>query len=162
MVMPTERNWKAERALVEAHAGPQRLALLVESFHRLTGEPLITPGDDIKQALWTLPAVVVAHGTEEDPLFFYGNRAALTLFEFTASEFIRLPSRYSAKPVAREERSRLLEQVTHNGFIPDYSGIRTARSGRLFRIEQAIVWNLADGDGHVHGQAARFDDWQDL
>nr|MBP6225643.1 MEKHLA domain-containing protein [Rhizobacter sp.] len=29
-------------------------------------------------------------------------------------------------------------------------------------IEQAVVWNLIDGSGMCHGQAATFDRWQRL
>jgi hypothetical protein len=53
----------------------------------------------------------------------------------------------------------LLERVTRDGFIADYSGIRIAASGRRFRIERAVVWNLIDADGTRHGQAATFDCW---
>lgn len=148
-----------DRETIEAHAGAQRIALIAASFVRLTGRLLVSPGANVAEALWNLPSVVVAHATEEDPVFFYGNRAALTLFEFPAAEFIRLPSRLSAAPLAREERARLLAAVTANGFIDDYSGVRTARSGGGFRIERATVWNLVDPKGSKHGQAACFDRW---
>lgn len=44
-----------------------RIALIAESFERLCGRPLAA-GPDIEAALWDLPAAVVAHGTEDDPL----------------------------------------------------------------------------------------------
>ena len=147
-----------QRGIIEAHAGPERIALITQSHARLTGLPLVPEGE----SLWTLPAVVVAHGTERDPIFFYANRAALALFEFTAEEFIRLPSRLSAVPLAREERARMLAQVAAQGFIDDYAGVRTARSGRGFRIERATVWNLVDPKGAIRGQAATFDRWLPL
>ena len=146
------------RAIIEAHAGPERIALIAQSHARLTGRALVPPGGD----LWSLPAVVVAHGTEPDPVFFYANRAALGLFGYSAEEFIRLPSRLSAAPVAREERARLLAEVTAKGFIDDYSGVRTARSGGGIRIERATVWNLIDPKGSNSGQAATFDRWRPL
>ena len=40
------------------------------------------------------------------------------------------------------------------GFIRDYAGVRIAASGRRFRIDDAVVWNLVDADGVRHGQAA--------
>ncbi len=129
--MSDERDWTAEKTLIEAHAGRARIALIAESHLRLTGRALASP-----DALWDLPAAVVAHGTEDDPVFFYGNRAALTLFEFPAAEFIRLPSRLSAVPQAREERARMLAAVAEHGFIDDYSGVRTARSGTPIRNER--------------------------
>jgi len=48
------------------------------------------------------------------------------------------------------------------GPVDDYSGIRISQSGRRFRIEQAIVWNLIDAAGHLCGQAATFDTWTPL
>lgn len=138
-------------------AGRERL--IGESFARLIGRSLLEPDADPARALWSLPAVVVAHGTQDDPLFFYGNRAALDLFEMTASAFIRLPSRKSAEPLERSERARLMDRVTRQGFIDDYSGIRISSTGQRFRIEQAVVWNLIDGDGRYCGQAATFECW---
>ena len=75
------------------------------------------------------------------------------------NELVQLPSRFSAEPVARDERQRLLDLVTSQGFIDNYSGVRIAKSGRRFRIKQATVWNLLGHDGQVLGQAAAFDHW---
>ncbi len=139
-----------------------RIALIAESFERLTGGSLVDPQPDMAAALWIAPRAIVAHGTQADPIFFYGNRLALTLFETTPAEFIRMPSRLSAEPLLREERARLLDRVTRDGFIDDYAGIRISAKGRRFRIEQAIVWNLVDAEGETHGQAAAFDHWEPL
>lgn len=137
-----------------------RLKLLVTSYHRLTGRELpLAPADDLASALWLAPAAILAHGIEPDPVFFYGNRLALELFEMDFATFTRLPSRFSAEPLLRRERAQLLERVSRNGFIDDYSGIRIAASGRRFRIERATVWNLVDSEGGRHGQAAMFRDW---
>mgnify|MGYP003349687453 CR=1 FL=1 len=72
------------------------------------------------------------------------------------------PSRLTAEPVAREERARLLGQVTQHGHIANYAGVRIAKSGRRFRIAQAIVWNLLDEHGARCGQAAMFEHWEFL
>lgn len=135
-----------------------RLALIAESFLRLTGRRLIADGG-VAEALWDAPRVIVAHGTEADPVFFYGNRLALEVFAMDYTAFTRLPSRYSAQAQTREERARLLERVSRDGYIEDYSGVRISATGRLFRIEHAVVWNLIDADGACHGQAASFDRW---
>lgn len=139
-----------------------RLALIAESYACLLGQPLIAPQDDLAVALWEAPRVIVAHGTENDPLFFYGNRLALQAFEMDFAAFCRLPSRFSAEPLAREERARLLERVTRDGYIDDYAGVRISAKGQRFRIEKAIVWNLVDAAGQVHGQAATFENWLPL
>jgi hypothetical protein len=130
----------------------RRLALIADSYLRLTGQALLN--DPTPERLWNAPCVIVAHGSEADPVFFYGNRLALEVFAMDFAGFTRLPSRYSAEPLEREERARLLERVSRDGFIDDYA------SGQRFRIEQAVVWNLIDEKGVCHGQAASFDRWQ--
>jgi hypothetical protein len=139
-----------------------RLPLISNSFQHLTGRPLIEIIDssDLALAMWSAPQVIVAHGTESDPIFFYGNRLALEVFEMDFENFTKLPSRLSAEPLAREERQRLLDRVTQNGYIDDYAGVRISAKGHRFRIEQAVVWNLIDRQGKVHGQAATFSHWQ--
>ena len=120
--------------------------------------PLHGGGDDreLRTALWEAPRAIVAHGTEVDPIFFYGNRAALQWFEMTAEEFARLPSRLSAEPLAQEARVKLLEKVTQQGYVDGYSGMRIAKSGRGFMIMDTTVWDLLDEAGVHHGQAAVF------
>jgi hypothetical protein len=46
--------------------------------------------------------------------------------------------------------------VGRDGFIDDYAGTRISATGRRFRIERAVVWNLIDAAGVRHGQAAMF------
>ena len=136
-----------------------RLPLIARSFARLTGGALAADTGDVAQALWDAPLAIVAHGTQTDPLFFFGNRQALALFEMTPQAFITLPSRLSAEPELRSERAALMARVTQDGFINDYSGVRISATGRRFRIQQATVWNLDDAAGTRHGQAAAFSDW---
>lgn len=99
---------------------------------------------------------MVAHGTQDDPVFFFGNRAALMAFESDVAAFNAMPSRLSAEAPLREERQALLDRVSAHGFIDDYAGVRISATGRRFRIENAIVWNLIDADGVRRGQAATF------
>lgn len=134
-----------------------RLELIASSYQRLTGRKLIASAADLAQALWTAPRVIVAHGTEADPIFFFGNRAALDRFEMSLQRFTAMPSRLSAEPMLREERRALLDRVARDGFIDDVAGIRISATGRRFHIERATVWNLIDEHGSVHGQAATFD-----
>lgn len=143
-------------------AAAARIALIAQSYQRLLGRPLVAGGDDAALVLWEAPQVIVAHGREPDPLFFFGNRAALARFEVTADEFIGMPSRLSAEAPLREERQALLERVARDGFIADYAGVRISARGRRFRIEQAVVWSLIDTASAVHGQAAAFDRWTEL
>lgn len=138
----------------------ERLRLLVESYHRLTGKQLLegVPVDiaALRTAVWNAPRAIVAHGTEDDPVFFYGNRLALQLFEMSFEEFARLPSRLSAEPLAQEAREKLLAKVAQQGYVDSYSGMRIASSGRRFMITDCTVWNLADEQDGYYGQAAVF------
>lgn len=139
-----------------------RLALVADSFARLTGRPLLADGPATPRRLWIAPFVLLAHDAAPDPVFFYGNRRALDLFEMTADQLLRTPSRLSAEPDEREARARLLDEVGRQGFIANYAGVRVSATGRRFRIEQATVWNLIDAEGRRHGQAAAFSDWTRL
>jgi hypothetical protein len=135
---------------------------LIRSLAHWTGRDL-TPGvsDPGEQArlLFEAPFVLVSHGTEADPILNYGNRSALTLWDTTWDELTRMPSRLTAEAPNREERARLLERVTRDGFIADYSGVRISRTGRRFRIAEATVWNLLTPAGLPCGQAAMFTTW---
>lgn len=140
------------------------VAILRASYLRWTGQSLIDPAINDEQAVACLDAVpfgVVSHGVEADPVFNYANRSALALFEMTWDEFTATPSRLSAEPMEREARSRLLERVTRDGYINDYSGVRTAASGRRFMIRNATVWNLIDTAGRPCGQAAMIPEWEE-
>lgn len=142
--------------LPAAFGADPRIALIAESFARLLGRPLVAPDGNVAAALWAAPLAVVAHGNEPDPLFFFGNLAALGRFETTAERFIGMPSRLSAEAPLRGEREALLERVTRDGFIDDYAGTRISAKGRRFRIDNAVVWNLIDATDQRHGQAAAF------
>jgi hypothetical protein len=133
-----------------------RIGLIADSFARLLGRPLVGAGDDPVAALWYAADAIVAHGTEPDPVFFFGNRAALAAFATDVASFTAMPSRLSAEAPMRDERQALLDRVTRDEFIDDYAGVRIAATGRRFRIAGAVVWNLVDAQGAHFGQAATF------
>jgi hypothetical protein len=142
-----------------------QVRLINNSYAQFLGQPLMVgfQGESaLAEALFTAPFVVIAHDVASDPVFNYGNQMALSLFEVTWGELIRLPSRCSAEPVVQEERSDLLERVKKYGFIADYHGIRVSKTGRRFYIDKAVVWNLFDDRGIYHGQAACFKEWRFL
>ena len=132
-------------------------ALLCDSYQSLLNKPLLPTGDcDASIAdLFEADFALLSHGIEADPIFNFGNRAALNLFEYSWDEFIQLPSRLSAKPLAREARQQLLDTVDRQGYIDNYSGIRVSASGKEFMIENGVVWNIVDKQGVYCGQAAR-------
>jgi hypothetical protein len=141
-----------ERQLCEATAG-SRLKVLLESFARLTEVPLAADA----AALWHLPAAVVAHDTQAVPQFIYANARALAQFRMGATPFLRLPSHLSAEAQHRDERAAMLARLKAADLVRGYSGVRIAADGTRFRICDAIIWNLRDEDGVLHGQAAWFD-----
>ncbi len=138
------------------------VSLLLDSYQRLLGKPLLALSTELPlgQQIVNADFVLLSHNTDADPLFNYANRMALALFEFSWNELIGMPSRFSAEPVNREERERLLNQVAKHGFIDDYSGVRIAKSGQRFLIERAVVWNLYDHGQNYCGQAACFSHWR--
>ncbi len=143
------------------------LKLLYTSYERVTGRTLLDThqhctSDELFQALDDAPFVLVSHGTEEPPIFNYGNKTALRLFGMSWDEFTSLPSRRSAEQPNREARERLLQAVKSHGFIDNYSGVRIAKNGRRFVIENVTVWNVLDEQGKYHGQAATYGEWKFL
>ncbi len=128
-----------------------RILALLSSYERFVGAPLCAP-----EALWDAPFVVLSHGVEDPPRFWYGNRAALDLFELTFDELSGMPSRNSAEPDRREEREQLLTNVRERGFSAGYSGVRISKTGRRFVIEDVLVWNVLDARGERIGQAATY------
>ena len=135
---------------------------IVRSLRHWTGRGLL-PGLfnplGLAKNVFAAPFVLVSHGTEADPVLNYGNQAALNLWEMSWEELTRTPSRLTAEAPNRQERARLLDAVTRQGFIDDYSGVRISKMGRRFRIERATVWNLLDERGQHCGQAALFREW---
>lgn len=139
--------------------------LLSGSFERVVGGALLPPDvAGIDEARWLYadaPFVLLAHDTSADPLFVYANRTAQACFEYTWDEFVGMPSRLSAEAPNREERRRFMEGVLRHGYVDDYRGLRIAKSGRRFWIDDATVWNLVDANGALHGQAALVREWTD-
>jgi hypothetical protein len=133
-------------------------ALLRASYLYWTGEHL-TPAelndDEAIEVLMHAPFAVVSHDSASDPIFNYANQHALEIFEMDWQEFTQLPSRLSAETDNQEKRSKALNEVSRNGFVRNYSGIRIAKSGRRFWIRDTTIWNLVTPDGQLYGQAAR-------
>ena len=141
------------------------IAILRRSLRKLTGRDLLDGGAtdaDGARLLFQAPFVLLSHNRAPDPILTYGNRSALALFDLSWEELTSMPSRLTAEAPNREERARLLDQVTSKGYIDDYSGVRISSDGRRFRIERATVWNLTDDNGHPCGQAATFSEWAPL
>lgn len=148
---------QANRQFLTAH-----VAILRASYTHWTGKQLINATLDSQQAIAALDQTlfaVVSHDTQADPIFNYGNQAALNLFAMSWAEFTALPSRLSAEIINQAERAKLLDRVAQHGYIEDYAGIRIAKSGQRFMIRDATIWNLLNTDGRHYGQAALIRQW---
>ena len=151
-----------KRRFVDLSTDAGFFALLTDSYARLVGAPLVPPAMDADWLYREAPFVVVAHGTDQDPKFIYVNKTAQECFEYSWEEFMSLPSRLSAEAPDRAERQSLLDEVARNGFLSGYRGLRVAKSGRRFIIEDGVVWELIDREGTRHGQAATFLSWRNV
>jgi hypothetical protein len=154
-----------EASIARPAAWTTHTQLLLDSYRRWVGRDLIPRAGTIEaeaDALFAAPFVVVSHGTQADPILNYANQVALDLWELDIPTLLQTPSRLTAEPVHRDERARLLERTTRDGYVDDYQGIRISRGGRRFRIERATVWNLLDATGQHQGQAATFSSWTPL
>lgn len=141
----------------------ERVELLLDSHLRVTGRALWTgaaSGVARARALFEAPFALLAHGIEPDPLFDYGNRLALELFELDWAAFVLTPSRASAAATDQATRAAFMRGVREQGFVTGYSGVRVAASGRRFVIEDTTVWNVVDAAGSYRGQAATFAHWR--
>lgn len=120
--------------------------------------PAEQPPADLQLAkqLFYCDRVVVSHGGGAEPLFTYGNGAALALWELSWAELLQMPSRQTAEPDAQPERARMLAAAIAQGYCENYVGIRVSSRGRRFRIEDGIIWTVLDETGGAIGQAATF------
>ncbi len=162
-----ESPWKTSQVI-------QHSQRLLQSFEHWTGRSLLNSSalnlsanvsaqlERLAQNLFEAPFVVVSHGIEEDPIFNYGNRQALELWESDWQSFTQMPSRRSAAPVEREAREQLLAEARQEGYTSNYRGIRTSSTGQQFWIENVILWNILDEQQQHCGQAATFAQWQFL
>lgn len=136
----------------------QHARLLLDSYKHWTGQELIQINESgsLLEQVHNANVIILSHGIEPDPILNYGNKLALTLWEMTPEQFHSTPSRLTAEPMERAERESFLKEVTSNGFVSNYTGIRISRTGKRFFIKQATVWNLIDAEGGYCGQAATF------
>ncbi|MGB0774538.1 MAG: MEKHLA domain-containing protein [Akkermansiaceae bacterium] len=140
------------------------IGLLLRCYHQLTGVHLIAPEKsqiELARKIYHAPFVLLSHGTGPDPILTYGNLTAQRLFSMPWETLTKTPSRLTAETPNQKKRQELLDEVTQQGFINDYSGTRISACGKRFQINQATVWNLTDESGALVGQAAAFAEWSD-
>lgn len=160
---PAAAPWLSPGAIATANR-------ILHSHALAFGTPLIAslPGDATPeqwaQALFAAERVVLAHdganpADDPGPRLIYANRAALRLWQRNWFELVGMPSRLTAEPAARQERTRALLQAQSQQAIANYGGIRIDSQGRRFRIDGAKVFSLCNAAGEPCGQAACFSRW---
>lgn len=101
---------------------------------------------------------ILSHGTQEDPIYNYGNRASLELFDQTLENLCQTPSRYSTVESLMDDRDRLIQQINDVGYGIITNGVRTTTKGHLFVIKTIWIWHVYhDEDGRRIGLAALYD-----
>lgn len=138
---------------------------MVSSHRTAYGVPLLAgveagrPLRLVAQEVFAADRAVLAHDGSADPLLIYANAAALRLWGRRWREMVGLPSRLTAEPGEREARAQALAAALHQEALTGYGGIRIDSQGRRFRIEEARLWTLRDGQGQARGQGATFGRW---
>eukprot|EP00198_Chlamydomonas_reinhardtii_P002501 XP_001691837.1 predicted protein [Chlamydomonas reinhardtii] len=141
---------------------------LADSYYRLTKKYLLEGVDfeKLPAALFRAPFALLAHNKFQegvkDPVYIYGNRAALDLFEKSWDDLLKMPSRLSA-PVdesAQTDRDGLLEKAAKTGYVTGYEAWRVSSTGRRFKIKDVTLFNLIDRSGTKIGQAAVFSQYE--
>ena len=139
--------------------------VLLDSYEKFLGKQLIPrKSKSLTQAkdLFLADFVVLSHGAEVDPILNYGNQKALELWEMNWKKFTQTPSRLTAETIHQKQRRILLNQVNKEGFISNHQGVRISSKGQRFLIENAIIWNLNNGENQYCGQAATFSEYKYL
>ncbi len=139
--------------------------IILNSYQQLLHRELIDRKDDeLSQSknLFYSDFVVLSHNNNPDPIYNYGNKKALQLWEMDWKKLTETPSRKSAEPLLREEREALLKKTNLKGYITNYDGVRISSTGKRYNIKDVILWNLTDNQGNFCGQAATFSQWEKL
>jgi len=137
----------------ESACNPQ-IRELLESYQAALGEPLVDCKGDVTSKVWNLNFPLIMHDNTIDPKFNYANKAAQNLFEYEENEILGLPSRLSAPADQQKARKVIMEKLKKDSFITNYSGTRVTKTGKLFQIVNATIWNTYNQDRIFSGQAA--------
>mmetsp|Transcript_14710 Transcript_14710/g.23932 ORF Transcript_14710/g.23932 Transcript_14710/m.23932 type:complete len:173 (-) Transcript_14710:2202-2720(-) len=153
------RSFKGPSPLIADSEVMQRhVHLLQESYKHYTGKQL--GGEEMAtwEALHNSEAFVLASvGIQDDPIFNYGNRAAMNVFKLDWDEFTQFPGRYSADEENRESREKLLKMANQAEYLPDVEAIRVDAEKRRFKLVDAELFTVLSGDKQTRiGQAVWF------
>jgi hypothetical protein len=130
------------------------------SLQQYTGKTLLehmTEVPSLEAAHENTRFAILSHGTQEDPIYNYFNRAAMETFQYEPEEIYQLPSRKSAPPDLRVDRAALIQASVERGFQVYTEAVRVTKHGQLFQINEGLLWNVYDNEGNRVGQTALFD-----
>ena len=140
------------------------IARLMAAFARVTGRDLVAelgldtgidPGA-LGRSAWEGDFALLSHRGDGQATLNYGNRFALALWEMDWAVFTATPSVATAPPVDVPERGAMMEEVARSGFVGNYTGRRVSATGKLFTIDDGMIWRLLDAKGEAFGVAATF------
>lgn len=150
---------------IPPHYYERQAQLILKNFERCfqrTWNDVCSNDPNIVEKVFFNAAILLSSDVQEDPLLNFANEAALKLWEIDWQTLCKTPGRKTAEPMEREARQAFLDAVRSQGYVENYSGIRISSTGKRFRIEKALVWNLLDENGAYLGQAATFSAWTPL
>jgi len=105
--------------------------------------------------------VLISHGTQDSPVFNYGNMACVNAFARSWENLTSMPSRECVISKSQDEavRIELMRNVTDYGFVDgEFRGYRVRGDGKFIKLTECVVWNCYSEDGETYiGQAALFD-----
>mmetsp|Transcript_21162 Transcript_21162/g.31381 ORF Transcript_21162/g.31381 Transcript_21162/m.31381 type:complete len:243 (+) Transcript_21162:68-796(+) len=104
--------------------------------------------------------VLISHGTQDDPVYNFGNLACLQAFARSWDNLTSMPSRLCVVSKSQDEalRIELMQNVTNFGFVDgEYRGYRVRGDGKFIKLTECCVWNCYEDNGEYIGQAALFD-----
>lgn len=138
------------------------LLLSSNSLQQYTGKSLLEhmvedSVESLQDAHENTRFAILSHGIQEDPIYNYFNKAALETFQYEPEEIYQLPSRKSAPPDLRVDRAALIQASVECGFQIYTKAVRVTKCGRLFQINEGLLWNVYDNEGNRVGQTALFD-----
>jgi MEKHLA domain len=100
---------------------------------------------------------ILSHGMQDDPIYNYGNCAALELFDQTLETLCQTPSRYSTVESLMEDREQLIRKINDVGYGTILNAVRTTPKGKLFVIQKIWIWHVYHDNGRRIGLAALYD-----
>jgi hypothetical protein len=134
--------------------------LAFASLERWSGRNLIKdlklPLECLGESVYYGDFYLLTHNGAPDPVLNYGNRRALEQWECTWSQLTSMYARDTAKSDEQSARQLVMSEVLQKGFLAGYNGERISRTGKLFRIQDVIIWNIVGAQNQLIGQAAFF------